>query len=235
MTTSRAAAANHSDLAGSLSRELEATSDVLSGEAPTLFHRLAEPLMDALAALETSARRESRTVPSETEVHQVTQLFWDLMTQVRALPNVASSRQMIHRVLQPWLLRSRYWNHALVKPYGYAGDYRMLEMMYDLEYANCLDPTRSAIENCLDLVFATVDSVQGVWDRRRVFRDVVLAEAWEHDRPVRVLDLGCGGARYLVDAAQAINDPEHLQVTLIDQDPAALIYAAQRLRRPAPR
>jgi SAM-dependent methyltransferase len=137
---------------------------------------------------------------------------------------------MLHREVHPWLLQSRYWHRAIAKPRAFAGDYRMAETMYDLEDARVSDPARGAIENCLDRLFATVPGVRAVWERRRVFRDVVLAEAWELDRPVRVLDVGCGGAPYLVDAARAMPDPFRLQITLIDKDPAALVHAEKRLR-----
>jgi hypothetical protein len=194
------------------------------------FEEVTAPLLDTLHVLERTARREQRSVPIDIERAVAVKAFWETMGKVGLLPNTTHNRRRFQQLIHPTFLRAGTWNRAFVKPHGYAGDYRMVEMMYDLEGDACTDPTASYMENLLNFIFRTVHSVQAVWHRRRVFRDQVLDMACSKDGPVYVLDIACGGTRYLHDAAVTIADPGRLHVTLVDQDPAALTFAAARLR-----
>jgi extracellular factor (EF) 3-hydroxypalmitic acid methyl ester biosynthesis protein len=127
-------------------------------------------------------------------------------------------RQPIH----PWLLRSRFWSRAYLKPQGFAGDYRMVEWMYDLEEDSCDDPTQPAIVNCLDSAMKSVHCVQAVWHRRWWFRVLIEQVQNRLDRPVRVLDIACGGSRYCRDFLDL--HPDRLELTVVDQDPSAIAY-----------
>jgi SAM-dependent methyltransferase len=129
----------------------------------------------------------------------------------------------LRRIVGPWLDRSRHFNRSYHKPHGYAGDYRMVEWMYDLEGDPCADPTQPAIVNCLDYVFATVHSVRGVWERRHNFARLLAEEHRRHGR-LRLLDVACGGARYTRDFLEGLPDAGDVEVTLVDQDPAALAF-----------
>ena len=126
--------------------------------------------------------------------------------------------------LNPWFLRSRYWNRAYVKPHGYAGDFRMLESLYDLEQSACADPTQPAVVNVLDRLFAGLHSARSVWRRRAWFARLVSERVERASRPVRVLDIACGGSRYLRDVIDG-----RLDVTFVDQDPGALAFVEQWL------
>ena len=125
-------------------------------------------------------------------------------------------RARVREQLNPWFLRSRYWNRAYVKPHGYAGDFRMLEWIYDLERAECADPTQPAVVNVLDRLFADLHSASSVWRRRAWFARRVRDRVERSSRPVRVLDIACGGSRYLRDVIDG-----RLEVTFVDQDPRA--------------
>ena len=100
----------------------------------------------------------------------------------------------------------------------------MLEWMYDLEHDPCADPTKPVLVNVLDGLYASVHSVRAVWDRRGWFARLV--QEHRHDRkgaPLRVLDLACGGSRYLRDV-MTVATGDALAVTFVDQDPAALAF-----------
>jgi 2-polyprenyl-3-methyl-5-hydroxy-6-metoxy-1,4-benzoquinol methylase len=130
----------------------------------------------------------------------------------------------VRAIADPWLLRSRYWNRSSVKPHGYAGDFRMLEWMYDLEHDRCADVTQPAVVNVLDALYAGVHSVQAVWHRRRWFADLVRRERQRRAGHVRVLDVACGGSRYLRDVMAGRNGAAGMQVVFVDQDPAAISF-----------
>jgi len=176
-------------------------------------------------------RRAGTTVPPAEVKEQVAGRFWSLVALIdrftresRGENGEAAIRRACCDIVGPWLFRSRFFNRSFHKPHGHAGDFRMVEWMYDLEGAPCNDPTQPGIVNCLDQVFATVHSVQAVWERRHRFAQLLRRE---HDRQgghLRILDVACGGSRYTADFLATVVNTSGNEVTLVDQDAAALAY-----------
>src|SRR4051812_5231812 len=75
-------------------------------------------------------------------------------------------------------------------------DFQMLELIYDLEHSDCADPTQPAVVNVLDRLFASLHSAHSVWQRRAWFARLVRERLERSSRPVRVLDIACGGGRH---------------------------------------
>jgi extracellular factor (EF) 3-hydroxypalmitic acid methyl ester biosynthesis protein len=189
----------------------------------------ADDLVATLQAIDRQARREQRTLPTKEERRRGLTAFWAMVDALESFeatapaPTVAEVGTALRALVSPWLLRSRYWNRSYVKPHGYAGDFRVLEWMYDLEGDPCEDATQPAVINVLDAVYASVHSVRAVWHRRRWFADLVCRERRQSDT-VRVLDVACGGSRYLRDV---ITDPQRctdVEGVFVDQDPAAVAF-----------
>ncbi|SMB77760.1 class I SAM-dependent methyltransferase [Deinococcus hopiensis] len=192
-----------------------------------------ETFVERAYALEKDAKRTGQGIPSLGMREAVAAAYWQMINEVERLVVGAAANQ--HREEQrallaltaPVLLRSEYFARSYLKPQGYAGDYRMMEMMYDLEHQPGEDPYKAPLVNALDYTFSTIHSVRAVWERRRYLRDLIVQEAKERTTPLRVLDIACGGARYIGEAFAAL--PEGvLSVHLIDQDPSALAYAEGR-------
>jgi hypothetical protein len=185
----------------------------------------ARGLAALLASIHRAARREARSLPRPEEHEAAARGFWDAMRACADAEagldqhDVAAARALVREQLNPWLLRSRYWNRAYVKPHGYAGDFRMLELIYDLEHAEGDDPTQPAVVNVLDRLFADLHSAHSVWRRRAWFARLVRERLERSTRPVRILDIACGGSRYLRDVID-----HRLEVTFVDQDPGALAF-----------
>ena len=183
---------------------------------------------EALAQLDRLARKEGRSIPTESGKELVAQELWrfarvlDAYSQDIDAPNAPVVLSIVREQILPWLLRSRLWARAYLKPHGFAGDYRMVEWMYDLEDDPCEDPGQPAIVNCLDAAMRSLHSVQAVWHRRRWFRAQIERVHDRIDRPVRVLDIACGGSRYCRDFLDL--HPGRLELTALDQDPAAVAY-----------
>jgi SAM-dependent methyltransferase len=190
----------------------------------------ARALAALLERIHRDARRQARSLPRPEEHAAAARGFWNAMEACadaeEALDEhaLAAVRAQVREQLNPWLLRSRYWNRAYVKPHGYAGDFRMLELIYDLEHSECADPTQPAVVNVLDRLFAGLHSAQSVWGRRAWFAQLVSERVEGASRPVRVLDIACGGSRYLRDTIDG-----RLDVTFVDQDPGALAFVGQWL------
>lgn len=207
----------------------EPASRVRADGAPVDAARV---LAELLQAIDRQARREARTVPRRDERDAAERGFWTAMAAFRAAEGSLSEREVValrtaaREILNPCLMRSRYWNRSYIKPHGFAGDFGMLEWMYSLEHDACADATQPAVVNVLDGLFATVHSVQAVWHRRHWFRTLVRdAVARREGRRCRVLDIACGGSRYVRDL---VSSPagRWLDVTFLDQDPAALAFLA---------
>jgi extracellular factor (EF) 3-hydroxypalmitic acid methyl ester biosynthesis protein len=194
--------------------------------------RLAQRLADELGEIDRQLRYAGQTVPSPEIKTDVARRFWafaDLAAELEADGAAGGDvRARCRDILGRWLYRSRYWNRSFHKPHGYAGDYAMIEWIYDLESDRCEDPTQPGIVNCLDFLYSTADAVPALWHRRRWFADLLRAEHQRRGGELRVLDVACGGARYMRDFLMTAGDVSRVAITLADQDAAALAFCRGR-------
>lgn len=210
--------------AGGLRRTSRATEQRVSVAA--------QEVVETLRLVDLEARRSERTIPTAEEREIVVSTFWRAMREFEAVDRLvggvkrlrcaATARDLLH----PWLLRSDYWSRSYLKPHGYAGDFRTLEWIYDLERDACADPTKPAVVNLLDALYRTVHSVRAVWHRRRWYAQLVaeLIDTRLTRQPVRILDLACGGSRYVQDVIGNGSDVGAVELTFLDRDPAALEF-----------
>jgi SAM-dependent methyltransferase len=183
-----------------------------------------------LSEQERALRKTGSTTPPQAAKQAVAERFWQLFDAARqAQPSIASAelagiKERFRTILMPWLCKSRYHCRSIVKPQGYSGDFMIIEWMYDLEGDACESPHQAAIVNCLDYAFSTIDSVIGVWERRAWLRDLTIGEM-ARGKPFAMLDVACGGARYIRDALDRSPARDNTRFTLVDQDPEALDFA----------
>lgn len=195
----------------------------------------AEQFGSLLAALDRGGRRQRRCVPTLQERRVLLDGFWDGLVPAMAraqgsMPKaeIERTREVVRVVLMPWLLRSRLWNRSYVKPHGFAGDFRIIEWIYELETDPCNDPTEPLLVNLLDGLFKSVHSVKSVWDRRAWFAQLIAARVGQSAAPVGVLDVACGGSRCVRDVINR-HGSRVVRPTFVDQDPAALSFVASWL------
>jgi SAM-dependent methyltransferase len=199
----------------------------------------ARQFIEILTELDRNARRAHRTLPTEGERQELHVAFWDLLIPWLARVDDQDAgtgsilaRREVQTVLNPWLLRSRFWARSYLKPHGYPGDYRMLEWMYDLESDPCADPHQPAAVNLLDGLYKSVHSVQAVWHRRRWFAHVIEEQVRATGHPVEVLDVACGGTRYVRDVIDR-HGANAVRGAFFDQDASALSFIRAQLPREA--
>ena len=193
---------------------------------------VARKVADMLQTIDGQAQRAERTVPTATERADIGSTFWHAMRTFETIDRrvdasqrarcAAAARQLLH----PWLLRSDHWSRSYLKPYGYAGDFRTLERIYELERDPCSDPTKPVAVNLADYLYRTVDSVHALWHRRRWYAELVseLLATRDTRRPVRILDLACGGSRHMRDVLGNETADGSVELTFLDPDPAALTF-----------
>lgn len=197
---------------------------------PSDLHEACDTFQKTLAALEKRLLQGESTIPPPEAKEEVAQAMWSLSDACeRRLPSLdpdlaAAAVKLIRDQVGPWLWRSALFYRSYWKPHGYTGDYRMLELMYDLESRGD-DPYQPALVNCLDYAFSTIHSVRAVWERRHWFCNFLLHEYTRNDGELEILDIACGGARYQRDFLTSVHDTRRVSLTLIDQDAAAVAYS----------
>jgi 2-polyprenyl-3-methyl-5-hydroxy-6-metoxy-1,4-benzoquinol methylase len=203
-------------------------SRVLSPEGSVL--KAAQDFSDFLRETELRLRRAETPIPSQEDKELVARSFHQMIASVEtyelefARADLSKTKDKFRQIVVPWLCRSRFFWRSLFKPQGYPGDFQMIEWIYDLETSAGSDCAQSVLVNCLDYAFSTIGSVKSVWNRRRWLAELLRRE-FNQKAELSVLDIACGGARYIVDFLSSIREAKSVSVTLVDQDAAALTYA----------
>jgi hypothetical protein len=120
---------------------------------------------------------------------------------------------------------SEVHRHGRAKPYGYSGDFQMIDWTY-IKYLGKSDGRG----RLWDAFYHRQVAPQAVCDRKERF-GVALAEvAKDRSLPISVLNIGSGPAREVLDgAAFAKLPPSRLTVVCVDADERALAYARRVL------
>lgn len=124
-----------------------------------------------------------------------------------------------HRLHQEFLLQSEFISHAFVKPFGYAGDHALMELIYSNEQRG--GSIYAASKNS---VYQNLPAAEAV--RSRAFGlERVLRELPED---ARVLSLACGPAREVqrIDADGGLS----FDIDLLDHDLRSLEFARSKIR-----
>jgi extracellular factor (EF) 3-hydroxypalmitic acid methyl ester biosynthesis protein len=135
------------------------------------------------------------------------------------------SLRQVHRFLMqaPWMHRARH------KPFGYPGDYEVMNFVYEKDFEG---PTLFA--RALGHAFLQTPPSLAVRRRKdlmvRQLR-AVLESSCGSSRPVRFLSIAAGPARELQELLAGMDElPAPLEIVLFDQDKGALAHAYRRLR-----
>ncbi len=114
--------------------------------------------------------------------------------------------------------------HGWRKPYGYAGDFLMIDKIY----------TRYISENpeynVWDEYFQRQAAPQAVRNRKEYFKRL-LGERVSANESLALLNVGSGPARDLAEVYAELSHPQRLHTTCVDTDQYAITYA-EELNRP---
>lgn len=165
-------------------------------------------------------------------VGQVVQLGEQIDAAVRELPGAHGNAEAVEwsrRYLDDLFLESPACHRARFKPFGYPGDYEVMNFIYERWFEG---PTLFSRAMCL----AFTDMVAGRAVRYRkdlVKRQVraLLANRGGSTRPVRLLSIAAGSAQELFELLGEVEDlPVPLEVVLFEQDKNALTHSWRRLK-----
>jgi hypothetical protein len=183
-----------------------------------------------LSELERRVRRAGQEVAAEVVKRELSEKITSLAaTFARAeetWPKVQidAAKREVREILGPWLWRSELWSRALYKPHGYAGDFGLFERLEAVANHAKGDPLKPALVACLDHAFAELDLARAIQERRGHLTRMLLRERFRKQGPLSILDVSPRGARHVADYAGALRDAGAEQITIVDDDPAALSF-----------
>lgn len=125
-----------------------------------------------------------------------------------------------------WGKRSELLSHAFLKPRGYAGDYIIIEKIYENR------SQASGFSFCADRAFLDDDYAIAVRSRMEKMKEALLEYTRENaSETVHIVNMACGSCReirlLLEDTAFPVEN--NITFTLIDQDEEALDYSREKI------
>jgi extracellular factor (EF) 3-hydroxypalmitic acid methyl ester biosynthesis protein len=195
--------------------------DALERQLP--WHALHGAQSPVLAALERSLR--AGFVP------EFVRLTESIDAEIRTLPGGhrnEPARLWAMRNLQEFLMESPGLRRAYEKPFGYPGDYEVMNAIYERFYEGSTLFARS-----VGLGFSEALCSKAVRFRKDLIKrqlKALISRRAGSEGPVRVLSIGAGPAQELHELFQEVDDlPVPLEVVLFEQDKNALAHSFRRL------
>jgi SAM-dependent methyltransferase len=117
--------------------------------------------------------------------------------------------------------KSFFMHRARTWPRGYPGDFEIIDRAYDNQ------PLSTGLGYLFDLYFLSTTLAHGIRYRRALMREI-LADTMRERHGSRILNIGCGPCREIMELAPLILET-HARFVCLDHDQAALDYSAARL------
>ncbi|MDA8306247.1 MAG: cyclic nucleotide-binding domain-containing protein [Deltaproteobacteria bacterium] len=128
----------------------------------------------------------------------------------------------VFKEIFPYCMRSRFAERAYYKPRGYAGDYGLMEMIYNQE-----PDGDGKFGKLIDSWFINTSAAKAVRGRRELLSNLLeryAGEKQQDDAPFRIMNLACGSNRELFDFLSRFKKTEFIEAVCVDADLEALEY-----------
>lgn len=200
-----------------------------AAEAELEFDRILDYIDDTMTGFMTRFKDDPDTPEVEANNAEFVQVVNNIMSRLIALEAMADEtalydfRARLLDELLKFLDGSDVFRHSIVKPYGYAGDFDLLNKLVE---GNC-----DSVGIAYHFDRSQQEYPASVACRNRiewVGSDLVAMVRGRPDKSVRILDIGCGAApieRYL---ARHVPDVK-LDLTAVDIEPACLEFVKNAL------
>jgi hypothetical protein len=204
-----------------LLEDSQARLDALEKQLP--WHSAHGAPNPVLAALERSLRASF--------VPEFLRLSDAIDAEIRTLPGAHRNPQAqawCLRQMQDFIMMSPACHRARVKPFGYPGDYEVMNFIYERFFEGS-----SLFARAVGLAFSESICCKAVRFRKDLVKrqlKALLSRRAGSREPVRVLSIAAGPAQELYELFQEVDDvPAPLEVVLFEQDKNALAHAFRRL------
>lgn len=129
--------------------------------------------------------------------------------------------------LNEFYLQSPYARRAMEKPFGYAGDFEMMNQIYRHQYEG-----KSLFAKLMHKYTVSEAGAQSVRERKHVLANKIYEVISKTDRKkIKICSLACGPAQEIVHLleTQKIPEDKEIEIFLIDQDVEALLDARRNI------
>lgn len=134
---------------------------------------------------------------------------------------IADAQRVFRQRTEAFFERSYLMRRARHWPRGYPGDYETIEKTYEQQAYS------TGLGGLLDEYFQQTTLARGIRYRRERMREILAEEMLSRQAP-RVLNIGCGPCREVVELADTIQRSA-AHFTCLDLDAEALVYSAERM------
>jgi len=179
------------------------------------------------AALETDRLQE------EPASEIVTSMTDAILGEGKKLEDALEDTALIKKIKQlfrecgiPVGMKSDIVKHAFSKPRGYAGDYGIIEIVYDNKISS------RGIGYCADKRFLNDDYARAVRSRKAMMRKMLAAFLEDPPGPaVKILNVACGSCREIKELFEkkTFDALDKIRFTLVDHDQQALDFSMKVL------
>ncbi len=138
---------------------------------------------------------------------------------------VDSIKKIFRKIGVHWGVESRLLAHAFFKPRGYAGDYIIIENIY-----NNISSSQG-LGFCIDQTFLRDDYAVAVRSRMEKMKHVLNNFISNADYDLNIVNIACGSSReirHLLEE-QSLPDSSEITFTLIDNDQEALTFSREKI------
>ena len=167
-----------------------------------------------------------------TKGHKILNYFFYGLKQFKKrIANTSIESFMWHYIFKeiyPAIMKSRFADRAYTKPKGYAGDFMMMEMLYQ----NTPDGD-GKLGILIDHWCLSTPSAQAVRNRKALLSGRIKAICDQKKEiqkgPIHIMNLACGPNRELFEFLYQCDYSEQIDATCVDIDSQALHYIDQQI------
>lgn len=172
--------------------------------------------LDALSFLQNLIERGG---PDPADYAEFTDLIAYLAEHLSYSQNPDEEIATLRRFFSEEFLAATIHGHILGRPYGYAGDFAVIDKIYTQHVS--ADPRYQK----WDAFFHSLSSPQAVRNRKEYFKKTLRRALRESTKSeLHLLDVASGPARDLAELYPLI-DPARLRTSCVEMDPHAIQYA----------
>lgn len=162
----------------------------------------------------------------DTEIMNLTNLCGDVDASNISKEDLGKAVLEFRTQTHPWFLRSPCIRRSYEKPRGYAGDYKIIDWIYQ----NI--PSGDGIGLGIDSYFLATPGSKAMRSRKELcvheISKILIGKSKKSSN-VSLMDLGCGSGRDILEIEERLPLGNNVNCLLIDQDEEALKYSQKVL------